>query len=536
MNARLGRWTVILLGVGVLVGASAQVRAADEAGPTDKDLAAAKEAFEAAQNAFVRGEFDAAADKFLTAYDKKPYPAFLFNAAVSYEKAKRFDKAKQYFERYLGNDPNASDAAQVKLRIEMIDKLLAAPPPAPAPPAAPQPAPGAPAPGGPSAGAPGEGGATPPASAPAAPGSAPGSQPPGSPAPGPAAPAETPPPTAALALPEIDTKGLVVIDSKPQGATIYLNDKRSGPFGKTPWQGSLESKPVRLLLEAKGWKPEERAITPRSDKLIDIYIALSEEHYLGWVEIVSNVPGADVYIDRKDIGAIGRTPFTGHLKPGKHTIFVEKFGWEPAQDTIDIQPGTATQHTINLTAANKGWVSVTGRGVSGGQLFVDDKPSCATPCRAEVAPGKHEIRVEKKGMEDYEAKLEIARGMETNVDVQFSARPARTRAITEAIVAAVLIGGGVFVGQLAQHTKDDINADIAAGQLVDNTDARFTRGKAEAIGADVLYGLGAIVAVFAISNAFSHGPDSVGALDQRQISFSPTMAPGGGGLAIWGRF
>ena len=59
-------------------------------------------------------------------------------------------------------------------------------------------------------------------------------------------------------LPDIDTKGLVVIDSKPQGATIYLNDKRSGPFGKTPWHGSLESKPVRLILESKGWKAEER--------------------------------------------------------------------------------------------------------------------------------------------------------------------------------------------------------------------------------------------------------------------------------------
>ena len=109
-------------------------------------------------------------------------------------------------------------------------------------------------------------------------------------------------------LTDIETKGLVVIDSKPQGATIYLNDKRKGAFGKTPWQGSLESKPVRLILEQKGWKPEERAISPRSDKLIDVYIALSEEHYLGWVEIASNVPGADVFIDRKEIGAIGRTP------------------------------------------------------------------------------------------------------------------------------------------------------------------------------------------------------------------------------------
>ena len=67
--------------------------------------------------------------KFLEAYNKKPFPAFLFNVAVSYEKAKQLDKAKEYFERYLHDDPNASDAAQVRLRLDVIGKLLAPPPP-----------------------------------------------------------------------------------------------------------------------------------------------------------------------------------------------------------------------------------------------------------------------------------------------------------------------------------------------------------------------------------------------------------------------
>ena len=221
----------------------------------------------------MRGEYAAAAERFQSAYEHKPYPAFLFNAAVSFEKAKQLEKAKKFFTEYLEKDPNASDAAQVKLRLEIINQLLA-PPPAPA--------------------------------APAGPASSRDERPRWW-----SAAARRPPVRRGRAaahddgatttrrhlsaplpvLTDIETKGLVVIDSKPQGATIYLNDKRKGAFGKTPWQGSLESKPVRLILEQKGWKPEERAISPRSDKLIDVYIALSEEHYLGWVEIASNVPG-----------------------------------------------------------------------------------------------------------------------------------------------------------------------------------------------------------------------------------------------------
>ncbi|HVV51887.1 MAG TPA: tetratricopeptide repeat protein, partial [Polyangia bacterium] len=133
----------MLLAAAVSFGICAAARAADESTP-DKALNEAKEDFETAQTFFVRGEYDAAAAKFLEAYNKKPYPAFLFNVAVSYEKAKQLDKAKAYFERYLQDDPNASDAAQVRLRLDVIGKLLAPPPP-------PAPAPAAPAPGTPAA-------------------------------------------------------------------------------------------------------------------------------------------------------------------------------------------------------------------------------------------------------------------------------------------------------------------------------------------------------------------------------------------------
>jgi len=376
---------VIAASFGALSGFSAIAQAAEDATP-DKALNDAKDAFEAAQTFFVRGEYDTAAAKFLEAYNKKPFPAFLFNVAVSYEKAKQLDKAKEYFERYLNVDPNASDAAQVRLRLDVIGKLLAPPPPPPAPVAAPVPG-ATPPPGTPPTPV-----APPAAGAPEPPGTpapAPGTVPPAAgttPAPGTPAPPAAPPPPPPV-LPDIETKGLVVIDSKPQGATIYLNDKRSGPFGTTPWHGSLESKPVRLILESKGWKAEERQVSPRSDKLIDVYIALSEEHYLGWIEISSNVIGADLFIDRKDIGAIGRTPFTGQLKPGKHTIFLEKFGYQPLQQEIDVPAGTAMQHSLQMQPSQAGWITITGKTTQGGRLIVDEKFGCATPCRAELPPG-----------------------------------------------------------------------------------------------------------------------------------------------------
>ena len=101
----------------------------------------------------------------------------------------------------------------------------------------------------------------------------------------------------------------------------------------------------------------------------------------------------------------------------------------------------------------------------------------------------------------------------------------------------MLIGGGAYVGHLSQQNRDGINADINNGVLVDNNDPRFMRGKIEAIGADVLYGLGAIVAVTAVFGFFAHGPDSTGVADSKKISLvADASAADGGGLSLWGRF
>ena len=496
---------------------------ADEAAP-DPDLQAAKAEFEAAQTLFIKEQFDEAASHFLGAYARKQFPAFLFNAAVSYEKAQKLEKAGEFFGKYLANDPKAADAATVKVRIEAIKTILAPPVPVVSP--ATPPVPGTPsAPGSPPAA-----GVPPPTGVPVAPGGAP---PPGSPAGPPSVAAATPP---TPVLPAIETKGLVVIDSKPPGATIYLDNKTNGVFAKTPWQGSLASKPVKLILEAKGFKPEERSIGPRSDKLVDVYIALSEEHFLGWVEIVSNVPGAAVFIDRKDIGAIGRTPFTGHLKPGKHTVFIERMGFKPAQKEIEVLPGTATQHMVKLEQGDNGWVSIAGRGAYGAKVSIDKKYACDAPCRTEVVPGVHRVLVQKAGFEDYEADLRVDRVAETVLEIQWSARPSKRTAWTTAILAAAFVGGGLYVGHLSNADRDGLRSDIAARMNIDSNDPRYSRGKWEAIGADVLYALGGILAISSTISFLSHGPESVAGVDQKAISFGPGLSPDGAGLAAWGRF
>jgi hypothetical protein len=469
-----------------------RVTAADEPSASDPALQEAKFSFEEAQVLYTKDQFEEAAAKFMMAFDKKPFSSFLFNSAVAHEKAKNLEKAVEAFQKYVDIDPQARDAADVKARIESLKAAIAPTPPVQA----------------------------------------------GQPAPEkPAAPVPV--------LPAIATKGLVIIDSKPPGATIYIGDKAKGVFATTPWQGSLEPKPVRLLFEAKGFKPEERQISPRTDKILEIYISLSEQHFLGWIEVVSNVPGADVFIDRQEIGAIGRTPYTGHLKPGKHTLWVQHAGYETARKEIEVEPGTASTQTINLDVVGFGVLRAGNKANEGGRLFVDGSPVCALPCEPQLKPGDHVLQVKKEGMENYDGRVSVNRADAISMDLVYSPKPSRAKAWTDGIFSAAFLAGGIYLGVKGNHVKDDIGGDIKdLTKQINSGDSRSKTGKYYYIGADVCFGLSVVTGVLALWNFLESGPPSTATLrttnaanpEPKKFGFAPMDVPNGAGLSAAGRF
>ena len=479
----------LLLGLAVLAGPTVGTALAEEAAAPDAALQEAKAAFEEAQILYTKDQFADAAAKFLVAFDKKPFSSFLFNAAVAFEKAQQLSTAVDTFQHYISVDPQARDAVEVKARIDTLKAVLA--PPAPVA--------------------------------------------------GKAAPEKA----VAQVLPAIVTKGLVLIDSKPAGANVYVDDTGKGVFATTPWQGSLEPRPIKLIFEAKGFKRETREIYPRSDKILELYIALSEEHFLGWIEVVSNIPAADVFIDRQEIGAMGRTPYTGHLKPGKHTLWVQKTGYETASKEIDVGPGTATTHTVNLEIVGYGTLKAGTKASEGGKLFVDGAQLCVLPCEQKLKPGDHVLQVQKEGMENYDGKLTVNRADLTAMDLGYSPKPGRAKAWTYAVFSAGLFAGGIYLGVMGNHVKDDINRDIKdTTKLINTTDSRTSTGKLYYIFADVGFGLGLVTAGMAVWNFLESGPPSTATFKTtntagpatNKLSFAPMDVPSGAGLSATGRF
>jgi len=468
---------------------STEVRAQAEAATAeDPDMAKAKAAFEEAQTLYIKENWDGAAAKFIAAFEAKPFAAFLFNAGAAYEKANRVELAIDYYQRYIAKDPNAKDARDVTLRIDGLKRNLAVKTGAPLPPGQP------------------EG------------------------------------PVSVAMLPAIETKGLVIIDSKPSDATIYLNDKNNGPLGTTRWEGSLDPHPATIIIEAKGFKTVKSKINPRPDKIVELTVVLSEEHFLGWVQIASNVAGADIFLDRKEIGAIGKTPFTGHIKPGKHKIWIEKVGYETAEKEIEVLPGDAGSHQFDLNRVSVGWIAIRGKSSKGAKLSVDGKFACDTPCQHVVPTGSHLVTVSKPDMEDYSSTVKVEQAVQTTIDITFLPKPPKTRAWTTAVITAVFLGGGIYMGLEANKLEDQLKKESKPGPilngapLLDSGDDRVFKGKIYAIGADVAFGIATITGVISLIEFLSSGPPSTGETDEKSIGFAPVPMSNGGGLAASGRF
>jgi tetratricopeptide (TPR) repeat protein len=456
----------------------------------DASLKKAQDAFDQAQVQYLQGNYDAAADGFKAAYDARAFPQFLYNIGAAFHmKGKKnsdadaYGKAVEYYQRYLTEEPNAPDKDKVTKSITVlqaeIERLKTA-----------------------------------------ATTNAPPEQ---------KAPSED-----VKKLGDVQVRGLMVIESEPQGASIYIDGKEKGEVAKTPWSGSMEGE-HEYLVEKRGYKSKEGRIAPDPQKLLVLEIVLSEEDYLGWVEIKSNVPGAEVFLDDKSVGAIGKTPYSGNFKPGKHTIYVTADGYDEFTQPIEVIAGEASAVDAQLKGAPVGYLNLRGAGIEKSEILVDGQQLCERgPCRKPVKEGTHTVTVRRTGYKPYTTRVDVQARTEISVRAQLAKRPGRGDAIAAYVASGLFAGGGIYLGTRAKDLEKQVKADIAAGDPPpDNADPRITRGKIFALSADAAFAVSGVVALTALYYTFREkGSPSQGQIDVRAIALTPEVGPGYAGLGM----
>ena len=466
--------------------------AAPAAAQSSDALKKAQSAFDQAQLDYLAGKYDEAAKGFQEAFAAREFPQFLYNAGACFHmKGKRDGSAESYtaavsfYRRYLEADPKAADRPKVEKAIGVLEaeikRLKEQAPPAPDAPATP------------------------------------------------AAPSAD-----VQSLGDARPRSLVVIESEPQNATIYIDDRKQGPFGTTPWSGSIEGT-HKIIIEKRGFMVSESEVTGDPNKLFVLRAVLGKEDFLGWVDIKSNVPGADIYIDDKAAGVVAKTPHSQNIKPGKHTIWITTEGYNEAKIEVDVAPGETKDVKAELKGSPVGKINIIGIGIEDSKIYLDGKLACERgPCLRALPEGEHTVRVQRPGMKSFQRRISIQAKSETTIKVSLAPKQGRGDAVVAYVLAAGFGGGGVFLGLQAKKYKDDLRTEIDAGEPpVDTRDNRFTKGKIFAIAADATFVVAGITALTAVYYTFrDKGPPSTGLIDIRALALQPQIGPGYAGLGM----
>jgi hypothetical protein len=463
-------------------------------------LKKAQDAFDKAQQDYLAGNYDDAAAGFQAAYAARPYSQFLYNAGASFHMKgkktsdpKAYQSAVEFYRRYLASDPQAADKARIEKTVLVLEneakKLASAPPPVTPPVADPnvKPDPNAP-------------------------------------------PVATPATQVSKEVEELGdakVRGLVVLDSEPAGATIYLDDKRKGAFGTTPWSGSLDGE-HKVIFERRGYKVVETRLAADPNRLVAFKAGLPEADYLGFIEITSNVPGADVFIGDKSVGAVGKTPFSENRPPGKYKVWVSTDGYDEFSQEIEVVRGEALKIQAKLKGSPVGKLNITGPSIEEAAIYLDGKLFCERgPCLKSVPEGRHEVSIRRANYKPYTKTITIQAKTETAIKAGLAPEPSRTDAIVAYVLAGAFAGGGVYLGMRSNDLRDELKKEIELGNPPpDPNDSRFTEGKIYAIAADGMYVVAGITALTAVYYTFrDKGAPSTALIDVRALALTPQIGP-----------
>lgn len=427
--------------------------------PSDEEaIEIAKEFMELGQALYSAGKFEEAAEAFLNAYKTQPFAAFLFNAGVAFEKAEKFADAVDYLQRYLDEEPGAPDKKEVKARIEALGKLAA------------------------EAGEPGEGptiivekkcGGE--------------GQPP-------CEGAEAAPPPAPT--PEVAMKSIVQVRTKPSGAKVIVTDLEGQPLytAVSPAEQTLEPGKYKLRIEHPEFKKAVTPLNVSEGRVYVVVVELSQGMFLGYLSVKCNVPGAVVYLDDRDAGSVGNTPWGNPVPTGDHIVWIERPGYETIEKEFTVGVGDTIEIDTQLEPVEHGELEVV-TNVDDAVLSVDGElQSGSLPLTLQFSAGVHQVLVEAKGLKPYLADLELEQGSRTKVLVRLNPKPKRTPAFISFGIATALLTAGIVFAVKSKQVWDEMELDKRHGYL-DNNDPRQLQLIGWNIGANSAFLIGGIMTI-----------------------------------------
>jgi outer membrane receptor for ferrienterochelin and colicins len=152
--------------------------------------------------------------------------------------------------------------------------------------------------------------------------------------------------------------------------------------------------------------------------------------FLALVKIETRPPGAEIYVNRRDLGALGQTPKRLALREGKATLLLELPGHERAEVPVNLARGAEARVTVDLAPI---YGAVVLRHVPAGAVvrheFADGEVAGVAPGPLRLLPGRRALFVSAPGYRTERVEVEVPPGGTAAIGLVLAPLPPETGAV-----------------------------------------------------------------------------------------------------------
>jgi hypothetical protein len=188
-------------------------------------------------------------------------------------------------------------------------------------------------------------------------------------------------------------KGLVRINSEPQGCQIFINGLQLA--NKTPFTQDMPAGPNRITLKRERYFDLDTLVKVAQDK--ENYFELKMKPSWADLTIKTNFSDALITINgqQKGFGSVNYQGVDFGLKPDKYVINVMLDKYRPFKQSFDLRAGQIEHLTVNLEPMS-GMLGVTSEPADA-DVIVNGRKMGVTPYKTTLPIGNYNLEVLKQG-------------------------------------------------------------------------------------------------------------------------------------------
>jgi hypothetical protein len=317
----------------------------------------------------------------------------------------------------------------------------------------------------------------------------------------------------------------VSVTSYPPGAAVRVGGPKAPIRGRTP--AKIELRPGRhvLWVEAAGHESERREVD------VDVGEAINQDFQLrrqSSLQVATSVAGARVAIDTDDPARAELAPVQQVVKPGRHTILVQKQGYDTVRRVVEIQPGEQASVFVDLKLAPQYGLLRVRCNVVGATVQVESEEVGETPLvDYRLLVGTYRVYVRRPGYRSWERRVTLLADQVTTITVQLNRTTSRRQMgwlIAGSSATGLLVASGLILTLTAVNARQEYD-DLPTASL-------RVQGRRLALAADALIASGVLAAAITGFLAWRLRP----APSSGEIFVAPTVGPGVAGLSVGGTF